>query len=164
MSITIRPYTPSDRQDFRRLNEAWISKLFAVEIEDLKVLDHPEEHILDRGGVILMAFDGDKAVGCGALLPMENHCFEIAKMAVDENLRGQGIGRRVLQRLIDLAREKGAKRLYLETNHRLENAIHLYESSGFRPVPKEKIVPSPYARADVYLEQYLDEIPLCAIF
>jgi hypothetical protein len=46
----------------------------------------------------------------------------------------------------------GAESLYLETNDRLADAIHLYESLGFRHLPPERIVPSPYARANVYME------------
>ena len=46
----------------------------------------------------------------------------------------------------------GAKKLYLESNHRLTNVIHLNESLGFRHLPPK---PSPYTRADVYMEMDL---------
>jgi len=74
---------------------------------------------------------------------------------VDERLRGQGIGRKVLLALIELARQLGAPRLYLETNHRLQNAIHLYESCGFVRLPPERVKPSPYVRSDVSMEMLL---------
>ena len=51
----------------------------------------------------------------------------------------------------------GATRLYLETNWKLETAIKLYESLGFEHLPPERIVPSPYARADVYMERHLGD-------
>ena len=44
------------------------------------------------------------------------------------------------------------RRLYLETNRKLALAIRLYESVGFRHLPPERVVPSPYARANVYME------------
>jgi len=70
-------------------------------------------------------------------------------MAVDERLRNQGIGRKVLAYTIEQARVLGARALYLETNNKLANAIHLYEALGFRHLPPK---PSPYVRANVFME------------
>jgi putative acetyltransferase len=49
----------------------------------------------------------------------------------------------------------GARRLYLETNHMLTPAIRLYESMGFKHIDAKRIIPSQYARADVYMELML---------
>ena len=46
-------------------------------------------------------------------------------------------------------------RLYLETNHVLTTAIRLYESVGFKHLDANRIIPSQYARADVYMELVL---------
>ena len=102
-----------------------------------------------------MATAGDDPVGCCAILPMDPGAFEVAKMAVRENLRGHGIGRKVLQYAIAHARKVGATRLYLETNRKLANAIHLYESVGFQHVSPDQVIPSPYARANVFMEMNL---------
>jgi putative acetyltransferase len=77
-------------------------------------------------------------------------------MAVTESSRGAGIGRRLLERAIAEARAGGATRLYLETNHALAPAIRLYESVGFRQLSPDRIVPSPYARADIYMELHIE--------
>jgi putative acetyltransferase len=73
-------------------------------------------------------------------------------MAVTENEQGRGIGRKLLEAVIACARARGYGRLYLETNGILKNAIHLYESVGFRHLAPEDIEESPYARANVYME------------
>ena len=57
--------------------------------------------------------------------------------------------------MIAQAKVLGATRLYLETGTKLTNAIHLYESLGFRHLPPERVVPSPYARANVFMEKLL---------
>jgi GNAT superfamily N-acetyltransferase len=57
--------------------------------------------------------------------------------------------------VIEHARAIGAKRLYLETNRRLTSAIHVYESLGFEHLSSERVKPSPYARANVYMELML---------
>jgi putative acetyltransferase len=150
--IEFRPFAPGDETAFRELNEAWISHHFVVEEEDRKVLDDPEGHILKPGGTLLMAVQDGVVVGTCALLAMGDGLFEVAKMTVAEQCRGLGIGKKLLARVIDHARATGAKRLYLETNRKLQNAIHVYESLGFEHLPPERIHPSPYARADVYME------------
>ena len=91
-------------------------------------------------------------MGCCALIPVRPGVLELAKMAVAEESRGLGIGRKVLEATVAKAREMGATLLVLGTNKKLENAVHLYESVGFRHLPPE---PSPYARADVFMEMVL---------
>jgi putative acetyltransferase len=81
--------------------------------------------------------------------------FEVAKMAVEPSYQRAGIGRRLLHAAIEEARNAGAQRLYLETNHLRTPAIRLYESLGFKHLPENRIVPSQYARADVYMELIL---------
>jgi GNAT superfamily N-acetyltransferase len=76
--------------------------------------------------------------------------FELAKMGVAETARGKGVGRALLEHVIGEARRLGIRKIYLESNKVLENAIHLYESVGFRHVTPEE--PSPFARSDVYME------------
>lgn len=153
---TFRPFEAGDETAFRELNEAWIRQYFAIEAKDREVLGDPVEHILRPGGEIVMAILADRAIGCCALLAMPDRCFEIGKMAVAEEFRGGGIGRKLLARVVEHAREIGARRLYLETSTKLPNAIHLYESQGFTHLPPERVQRSPYARSDVYMEMFLE--------
>lgn len=155
VTISFRPFEPADQPAFRSLNEAWIVRYFAMEAKDYEALDHPQETILAKGGRIFPGFDGAEAVACVALLAREAGCYEIGKMAVAEARRGQGIGRRLLEHAIAEAKTLGAARLYLESNAILANAVHLYESVGFRHLPPERVVPSPYARSGVYMEMEL---------
>ena len=153
--VEIRPFEPGDEKAFRDLNEAWIAHHFVVEEKDWEVLNDPAGQILRPGGALLMAFQDGVAIGTCALLAMEDGEFEVAKMTVAEKCRGQGIGKKLLTHVIDHARAMGARRLYLETNRKLTNAIHVYESLGFRHLPPEQVHPSPYARANVYMEMFI---------
>jgi len=154
-AIHVRPFRAGDEDAFRSLNEAWIAKYFTIEEPDREVLNDPVGHIIGAGGQIFMAVAGESPVGCCALIPMGTSGFELAKMAVKEDLRGHGIGRKVLEYAIGNARKIGAGRLYLETNRKLANAIHLYESVGFEHVSPDQVIPSPYARANVFMEMKL---------
>ena len=70
-------------------------------------------------------------------------------------MRGLGIGRKVLLEAITLARQMGARSLFLGSNSKLQNAVHLYESVGFRHVPAESIPDMPYVRANVFMDMPL---------
>jgi putative acetyltransferase len=153
--IGIRHFQPGDGAAFRRLNEEWITRFFRIEPKEKLILADPQRTILDPGGRIFFATAGERCVGCCALIRTRDKEFEVAKMAVEPPYQGSGIGRKLLHAAIEEGRNAGARRLYLETNHMLTPAIRLYESAGFRHLDANCIIPSPYERADVYMELIL---------
>lgn len=154
--ILIRPFRPGDELAFRQLNEAWITRYFTLEAKDNAVLGDPLKYILQPGGQILFAQLDDELVGCCALMRLDPGSFEIAKMAVAESAQGCGIGKLLMQASIGLARQLGARRLYLETNSKLAPALRIYAHFGFNTIDETSLPPSPYARADVRMELLLD--------
>ena len=155
MEIVIREFEPGDEEAFRQLNEEWINRYFKLEDKDRYILANPQKAILDRGGRIFLGFKDGEAVGCCALAYLAPGEYEVAKMAVTQSAQGSGVGRRLMTKVIAEAADSGAKRLYLETHHALTPAIRLYQSHGFQHLPPERIVPSVYERADVFMERYL---------
>jgi GNAT superfamily N-acetyltransferase len=153
--IGIRRFQPGDAAAFRRLNEEWITRFFRIEPKEVPILADPQTTILDSGGRIFFATAGERCVGCCALVRIADREFEVAKMAVEPSYQRAGIGRRLLVAAIEEGRNAGAHRLYLETNHVLTPAIRLYESVGFKHIDPTRIIPSQYARADVYMELIL---------
>ena len=137
---------------WRTLNEAWIASLFAIEGKDRQVLDDPQGAILAKGGRIFIAEQNGRAAGCVALIALPDGGYEVAKMAVAEDLRGSGLGRALMQRCVDVARAAGAPRLYIETNSRLAPALALYRAFGFQPLPPSR---TEYDRCDTWLELQL---------
>ncbi len=84
----------------------------------------------------IVAWRGDEALGCGALRPMdETDTVEIKRMFVRPEARRQGISRLILTALEDLAHEFGYQKVRLETGTRNPEALALYQSSGYRPIP-----------------------------
>lgn len=148
--MKIVDYEPRHADAWASLNEAWLTRHFVVEAKDREILDDPQGVILDKGGQVMIAEDETgRAVGCVSLIPMDDGGFEVGKMAVHDEVKGRGLGRRLIEAAIDRARTAGAPRLYLESNSSLTPAITLYESVGFKHLPAR---PTPYARADVWME------------
>ena len=152
--IEFRLFQHGDAEPFRELNEAWIARYFRLEEQDRIQLGDPES-VLRHGGQIVMAVADEERIGCCALIFVKPGVFEVAKMAVSESYRGHGIGRKLLEYTIAQAKVIGARTLELASNTKLVNAVHLYESVGFRHLPPERVEPSPYARANVFMELHL---------
>lgn len=85
-----------------------------------------------HGFFVLATLHGEP-IGCGALKCHERH-GEIKRMWVDASSRGLGVGKRILERLEQLAREQQLPLLRLETNRTLKEAQLLYKTSGYREV------------------------------
>lgn len=151
--VQLRDFTAADQPVFRQLNEEWIARYFTLEPADLKALDHPEQYILQPGGCILLAEYENRVVGTCALIKVNEHTYELAKMAVTPAVQGQKIGFLLGEATIQRARDLGAQRVYLESNSVLTAALNLYRKLGFQPLAQA--VPSPYARADVQMELLL---------
>ncbi|MGI9650556.1 GNAT family N-acetyltransferase [Chryseobacterium sp. RLHN22] len=145
--VKIVDYESQFQQNFRDLNEEWISKFFKMEASDYKMLDNPEDYIINKGGHIVFALLNNEVVGTCALIKTSEDplVFELAKMAVSPKAQGKKIGYLIGQKLINKAKELKAKEVFLETNSVLVPAIKLYEKLGFQHIP---VIDSPYERAD----------------
>jgi GNAT superfamily N-acetyltransferase len=148
--IVIEPFKPEYREDFKRLNIEWLEKYFEVEPHDIEVLSEPERFIIEPGGEIFFTKLNGNVVGTCAVAKIDDHTFELAKMAVTEAAQGRGLGRKLALAVIERARQCGAKKIFLESNSKLSPALRLYRSVGFAHVPRP--FTTIYVRADVYME------------
>ena len=154
--LTLRPMqSQADADAFRTLNEEWISKWFRIEEKDAATLGDPQGKIIALGGQVYVAADGDTVVGTVALIRYEQGIYELSKMAVAPETRGQGIGRKLIAYVLEQARTLGAHTVFLGSSKRLENAVHLYESMGFRHVLPSELPEMKYDRADVFMKMDL---------
>lgn len=104
---------------------AWSEELIA---DDPLALTPPS-------GVFVVATSGGRVVGCAGLrfegADVPPGAGEVKRMWVDPAVRGQGLGRRLLAHLTDLAREAGLRRMVLDTAEDLAAARALYVREGF---------------------------------
>ena len=92
-------------------------------------------HYLDRGGVFEVIENNEgKIVGTVGLFPLDETTIELRKMYFAPEVRGRGLGQKLLREMIEKARNFGYLRVYLETASVLKQAVHIYEKAGFMPV------------------------------
>ena len=114
---------------------------------------NPEAEIIDKGGEIFFAVKNDAVIGtCALVYHPDTKSYELAKMAVSPAAQGHGTGYKLGKALIDYARGKGVKKLFLEANTRLEASVKLYHKLGFKAAEN----PNPaYERCNLYMETEL---------
>ena len=87
-------------------------------------------------GAFVVAYLRDEPVGCGAVKHHPGAVSDIKRMWLAESARGAGLGRRLLEHLEQLARERGSTVAHIETSDVLPEAVALYRSAGYAEVPR----------------------------
>lgn len=88
-------------------------------------------------GALLVAYAGDRPVGCGALRDATPGArAEVKRIYVRPEARGLGAGRALTVALMDLARARGATHVRLDTAPELTAARQLYATLGFTPISR----------------------------
>ena len=145
-SMTIIPYEDRYQPQFKALNLEWLDLHNLTEQRDLDVLNDPQKHILEQGGFIYLALEGEEVIGSAALMKEHSGVYELAKMAVGVTHRGKGLSKPLIETCIQKAKALKAEKIELFSSSKLQTALKLYERYGFKHIPLED---SPFETADV---------------
>ena len=156
--IQIEAYREAYKPIFKTLNIAWLNEFFEVEPEDLKLLDNPQEQIINKGGLIFFARLKDKIIGTAALMKLDQETCELTKMAVAREHQGIQAGRLLLQNVIQAAVSAGYKKMILLTGEKLHKAVSLYKSEGFILSDQASVLEHNLKRCSIQMELNLINI------
>jgi len=158
---------PRDQDDVRRL---WLDYLTwgNDELEARHGFRLPVEEAVERdvatiakfqppGGRLLVAFESEAAIGTACMRRIGADTCEIKRMWVDPRSRRGGVGRAMLDRLIDAARTVGYARVRLDSPDFMTAAHGLYRSRGFTEIGAyaESEIPDEYKSHWVFMEKSL---------
>lgn len=119
-----------DNNDFQKLCKKlddFQNEIFPERIElKMSALDG-----LNKIEKIFLIYDGNNVIASGGLKPVNNEIAELARMYTDDNYRGQGLAKMIIQNVINYAKEKGYKKIILDTWKDSASARKLYTSLGF---------------------------------
>ena len=147
MAAVSQATTPSQLDDVRLLMRAFVAWHRERHAEDIALIDSyfdedewerelaglPGKYAPPKGSLLIAYHDGTPA-GCVALHDLGHGACEMKRMFIPTELRGLGIGRALADRIIADARKAGYRRMRLDTSRRQNEAIRLYERSGFRRI------------------------------
>ena len=148
--ISIVAFREEYSKHFEILKNEWLDEYFEIEEYDKKVLQNPFKYIIEPGGHILFAKIESEFIGTVALIKRSEGVFELAKMSVSDKFKGRKIGYKLMVSAIDLAKEKKAHTIFLDSNRKLKPALSLYKKVGFNEIPVPKN--TPYERCDIRME------------
>ena len=146
MTVEVRavPWDHPGGSALRDAQRIEVRDVYYPELEESEPGPHPSaDDIL----VFYVAFDGERAVGTGALRAIDAEHGEVKRMYVDPDYRGSGVSAQILRTLEDDARARGWTRLVLETGDTMLPAQRFYARQGYRPIP----LFGPYIGSDLSL-------------
>ena len=153
-NVTIVSFDEEYSSIFYELNKLWIEESWLLEKSDKFDLLNPKESIIDKGGEIFFALIDGNVIGTVAMIRSADRIYELAKMTVEINYRGNGVANKLMDQCLNYAMNNNAQQIYLITNDTLLIARNLYDKYGFKEV---KLDSDKYLRGNVKMVLNLAE-------
>ncbi|MEP6658688.1 MAG: helix-turn-helix domain-containing GNAT family N-acetyltransferase [Acidimicrobiales bacterium] len=141
--LKIEDPTSEDAQFCIRSYFAELDSRFESGFDPQQSVSADAAELTEPAGLLLIARLRGEPVGCGALKMHGRKPAEVKRMWIAAEVRGLGLGRRILEELERHARQRGIRTVRLETNRSLNEAVGLYKSAGYREA--EPFSDEPYA-------------------
>jgi putative acetyltransferase len=104
---------------------------------ELKDMDDVQQNYFNNGGIFLIMLDDSQLIGTGAIRKLKDEICELKRLWLLAEYQGKGLGYRMLQELLSFAREKGYKRVWLQTDPMYQTrALEFYKRIGFYEIPR----------------------------
>jgi putative acetyltransferase len=113
---------------------AWLAVDLSFQGFDREVAQLPGDYA-PPAGALLVAWLGERPVGMVALRRRDHERGEMKRLFVRPSARAAGVGRRLVERVIQEARDRGYQQLLLDTLPVMSSAHALYERMGFVAIP-----------------------------
>jgi amino-acid N-acetyltransferase len=131
VTVTIGPARTTDVAGIRRLIDLYAPQRILLDKAMVTLYEDVQEFVVAR--------TGDDLVGCGALHVMWEDLAEVRTLAVDPAVRGQRVGHRLLELLLDRARTLGVRRVFCLTFE-----VEFFARHGFAELDGSPVDPKVY--------------------
>ncbi|NOU94237.1 GNAT family N-acetyltransferase [Paenibacillus sp. LMG 31456] len=127
----VKPDYPDLLQLIHQLDEELLERYPAEEVHGI---DFEDPSINDV--VFIVVYRNNRAVGCGAIRPLDASCTELKRFFVDRTYRKMGIASRMLSFLENEARLLHFEMIRLETGTEQPESVQLYQKHGYLSIEK----------------------------
>jgi putative acetyltransferase len=103
---------------------------------ELQDMDDIQKNYFENGGIFLAMFDDDEMICTGAIRRIDDETCELKRLWLLQDYQRQGLGYRMLSELLKIARDRGYKRMWLQTDIEAQSrAVDFYRQIGFYEIP-----------------------------
>ena len=140
-TIQIRPIEPNDNIDLAKVIRGALEE-FGANKPGTVYFDPTTDALFELfnntpGSYYYVAVINDVLVGGAGIFPTENlpdGTCELVKLYLHKDARGTGLGKQLLNKAMDWAKEFGYQQVYLESMPELSKAVSIYENVGFQRI------------------------------
>jgi len=128
-------YTDGRNKDFVTLCQLLDSDLNILAGGEENRAQYNQHNKLDNIHDVIVAYNNDEPIACGSFKEIDNDTAEVKRVFVAKAHRGTGLSREIMNLLEKSAREKGYKKIILETGRHMSVAVNMYKNIGYSVVP-----------------------------
>ena len=129
----------------------WLNEDLTYQNIDDELINFPQKYA-EPEGTFIIAKDDDTVAGCVGLKKRDESICEMKRLFVNDQYKGQGIGKKLVELIIEEARYKNYRKMRLDTLKTMENALKIYYKNNFYEIAP--YYHNPHSDA-VYMEKML---------
>jgi N-acetylglutamate synthase-like GNAT family acetyltransferase len=111
----------------------WLNEDLTYQNIDDELMNFPQKYE-EPDGTFIIAKDNDNVIGCVGLRRLEENICEMKRLFVNDKYKGNGIGRKLVEIIIEEAKIKNYKRMRLDTLKTMESALNIYHKNNFSEI------------------------------
>ena len=108
----------------------WLNQDLAFQNIEDELINFPKKYE-EPDGAFIIAKDNDKVIGCVGLKKLDDNICEMKRLFVNDIYRGKGVGKRLVEKIIEEAKDKNYKKMRLDTLKTMESALKIYYKNNF---------------------------------
>lgn len=129
--------------------EKWLNVSLCFQGFEEELISLPDKYAAPEGRLYILKYN-DNFSGCIALRKIEDDICEMKRLYLKEDIRGKGIGKELVEKIIKDAKDIGYKKMRLDTiKEKMPNAVSMYERYGFVEIEPYYHNPNPHT---LYME------------
>jgi ribosomal protein S18 acetylase RimI-like enzyme len=108
----------------------WLDMDLSFQNINEELNDFPKKYE-EPDGAFIIAKENNNIIGCVGMKKMDKKICEMKRLFVDDKYKGKGIGKKLVEIIIEEAQSKNYERMRLDTLNIMESALNIYYKNGF---------------------------------
>ena len=129
----------------------WLNLDLCFQNIDDELKNFPEKY-QEPDGAFIIAKENNNIIGCVGIRRLEPGICEMKRLFVNDNSKGKGIGKKLVEKIVEEAKNKKYEKIRLDTINTMDAALNIYCKNGFYIIEPYYDNPN---RGTVYLERIL---------